>query len=158
MFCTSNKLCSMKSMSNIKIIIFAACSILFTACRQSASKENITPTEEHAVVTVVAYTDSDSAITTYVRDESTEHYISKETGHKLHTDISNLKNDQNKKEITLSKDNLSDETDTTVSNGCNTEKVVDFVKEIANEVFKDTTVKSCVIRFNKGGTETEIYH
>lgn len=139
------------------IFILASCSILFTACRQSTSKENVTPTEEHAVVTVVAYTDSDSAITTYVRDETTEHYISKETGHELQTDISNLKSDQNKKEITLSKNNLSDETDTAASNGCNTEKVVDFAKEIANEVFKDTTVKSCVIRFNKEGTETEVY-
>ena len=138
-------------------VVFAACFILLTACKQSASKENATQTEEHATVTVVAYTDSDSSITTYVRNETTEHYISKETGHELQTDISNLKSDQNKKEIALSKDIFSNETDT-VLNGCNTEKVIDFVKEIANDVFKDTTVKSCTIRFNKGKTETEVYN
>ena len=146
----------MNSMTKNSIIILTAC-ILLAACRQSSSKDTVTPTEENTVVTVVSYTDTDSAITTYVRDETTEHYISKATGHELQTDISNLKNDQNKKEITLSKENITDKTDTAVSNDCITEKAIDFVKEIANEVFKDTTVKSCVIRFNKEGVETEIY-
>lgn len=144
-------------MFNKQLVILTACFIFLTACRQSSSKDTVTPTEENTVVTVVSYTDADSAITTYVRDETTAHYISKETGHELQTDISNLKNDQNKKEITISKENFSDKTDTAVSNDCNTEKNIDFVKEIANEVFKDTTVKSCVIRFSKEGAETEVY-